>query len=124
MTGTDDTEVNGGFIVERDSVEVEDGQSLRSYPLNPGSTPVCCGSDALRSDADLQPTGPFTRQATVGSVKIVNAPGADADLYPPERIADLALNFTYDVMQLDITFTSPGDDYYSGNGGENPRLYF
>ncbi len=120
VAGSDDSEVNGGFIVAREEEEGdEDLDHHRSYPLVQGSsaTPICCGSDALlRSGADLRPTGNFTRQATIGSVKIVNAPGSDADVFPPERITDLRLEFAYETMEMNVSFTSPGDDFYEGRG--------
>ncbi len=53
-------------------------------------------------------------------MQILNAPGEDADIYPPEKINDLKLKMSVDETSGDqvlaVAFTSPGDDFYEGTG--------
>jgi len=39
-----------------------------------------------------------------------------ADPYPPEKVTDLSLSYDEESQQMQISFTSPGDDFFEGIG--------
>ena len=102
VEGTEDTEVNGGFITNK------------AYPIN-GGNPPCCGSDAFTDNSVSSPTGAFIREATGGSIRITNVPTGSVDLFPPSNIRDLRANKdSSDPYLIHIEFTAPGADYDDG----------
>jgi len=104
VSGGDDTQVNEGFIVSRDSNGKQ--RNKRSIPMEPIPTPMCCGSNTVRPDSVLKSTGNFTRMSAGGSFKAKNVP--TGDVYPPSKVTDLKVpNQEGDLV---IEFTSPGDD--------------
>ena len=61
VVGDDDTQVNEGFINNREG---------RTIPMAPGGTPMCCGSDTITPDSVLSDTGNFTRSAAGGAFQV------------------------------------------------------
>ena len=101
VTGTEDTGLVAGAAR---------GKSFPSVPTP--STPLCCGSTAVKDDTPLDPTGIFTRSAS-GGVITFGETGADTNIYPPGPIRDLSVgHFAEDHFLL--SFTSPGADLNTG----------
>ena len=102
VAGTEDTRV----------VNITAGQD-RAFPSWPSaSTPVCCGSSAVKEDTPVSPTGTFTRSRS-GGVITFGKTGSDNNLYPPASIRDLKLA-NFDGEQFSLSFTSPGADLNTG----------
>ena len=102
VAGTEDTRV----------VNITAGQD-RAFPSRPSaSTPVCCGSSAVKEDTPVSPTGTFTRSRS-GGVITFGKTGSDNNLYPPASIRDLKLA-NFDGEQFSLSFTSPGADLNTG----------
>ena len=101
VTGTEDTGLVAGAAR---------GKSFPSVPTS--STPLCCGSTAVKDDTPLDPTGIFTRSAS-GGVITFGETGADTNIFPPGPIRDLSVgHFAEDHFLL--SFTSPGADLNTG----------
>ena len=104
VEGTDNSQINQGFIDAR--------ENMRSLPNIPTSdSPMCCGSDTLREDSILSPTGDFRRSSSGGSIEIVNA---DKAAYPPGTVKDLRSSNTQDKNMFFLHFTSVGEKLDSG----------
>jgi len=113
VEGTDDSQINQGFIDARDH--------MRSLPNRPSSeSPVCCGSDALREDSILSPTGNFKRLSSGGSIEMKNANKVD---YPPGQVNDLRGGNNLNQASFTLTFTSAGETLDSGTA-EGIEVYF
>jgi len=101
VRGTEDTSLVAGTAP---------GRSFPSVPTP--STPLCCGSTAVKEDTPLEPTGIFSRSAS-GGVITFGQTGADTNIFPPGPIRDLSVgDFTQDHFLL--SFTSPGADLDTG----------
>ena len=113
VEGTDDSSINEGFIDARNN--------LRSLPAIPSpANPICCGSDTLRDDSILTPTGDFSRSAPGGSVEIVNADKVD---YPPGRVADLRAGNNLNMTSFSLFFTSTGNHLDAGTAKSLSVMY-
>ena len=89
------------------------GHSMRAFPSHPSaSTPVCCGSEAVKEDTPVSPTGTFTRSRS-GGVITFGQTGGDTNLFPPGPVRDLTVGQA-DGDQFSVSFTSPGADLSSG----------
>jgi len=98
VIGSNETQINEGFIVSR------------ALPEKPGA-PICCGSNAVTANSKLTSSGNFTRQSVGGSFQAKQGDIPSGDKYPPSRVTDLKL--VNSCGRINITFTSPGDDYDS-----------
>ena len=100
-------------VVGTEETKLVDTARVSAFPSRPtGSTPVCCGSQAVTEDTPTSPSGPFTRSRS-GGVITFGQTGSSNNLYPPGPIRDLTLgHFQGDTFQL--SFTSPGADLSSG----------
>ena len=98
VAGDESTGVNGGFTGQRVYPQVPDPHS-----------PLCCGSNALSSGANITKTGNFTRQAAGGGFQVMNDVDLNQDKIPPGQVTDLMV---VDINEEIITveFTAPGDD--------------
>ena len=68
VEGTEETDVNGGFVVTRRE-EGEEEESGRAYPLG-GAAPPCCGSNAFPDNFQATKTGVFKREVAGGSISV------------------------------------------------------
>ncbi|XP_050731210.1 calcium-activated chloride channel regulator 1-like [Eriocheir sinensis] len=77
---------------------------------------VCCGS-LVPLSPDAQPTGPFTRTASGGSIRVTSV--TQEDVLAPGRIRDLSVGLVgvgwagYSLpthAHVTLSFTAPGDD--------------
>jgi len=119
VSGGDDTQINEGFIVERQ--ENQHSRHGRSIPEFPITTPMCCGSNTVRPDSILTKTGIFSRQSAGGSFQMAENVTAE-DMYPPSRIIDLKVpNPKGDLV---LEFTSPGDDLDSEDPVESYTIRY
>ena len=111
VEGSDDTQINEGFI------DVKRHPKLKSLPSNPTEgNPICCGSNTVREDSTLTPTGAFTRSSAGGSIEIVNG---DKASYPPAKVTDLRTGNNPDNhAYFTLYFTSAGNVLDSGTAGE------
>ena len=111
VEGSDDTQINEGFI------DVKRHPKLKSLPSNPTEeNPICCGSNTVREDSTLTPTGDFTRSSAGGSIEIVNG---DKASYPPSKVTDLRTgNNPNNRTYFTLHFTSAGNVLDSGTAGD------
>ena len=98
VVGDEETGANGGFIGRRVYPTVHDPQN-----------PLCCGSNALNPDSEIEKTGNFTRQAAGGAFQLTNDFDPNTDYIPPGQVTDLKVVGTTAEL-ITIQFTSPGDD--------------
>ena len=72
----------------------------------------------LNESQNIETVSDFTREAEVGSFKLENF-SEGKDLLPPNRVLDLyVLNVDEEKLEVDLQWTSPGDDYYQGNASK------
>ena len=114
VEGTGNSQINQGFIDAREKA----ARALPSMP-SPGS-PLCCGSNALRDDSVLSPTGNFKRLSPGGVIEMKNAKQVS---YPPGRVNNLRGGSMQSPDSFTLTFTSAGEtlDYGTAKG---IRVYF
>ena len=99
VESTDDSKINQGFLDARRHMS-------KSLPIRPSaSTPVCCGSNTLRDDSILEPTGQFKRSASGGSLEIENA---NQVTYPPGKVSNLRGGNNVNMPFFTLEFTSSG----------------
>jgi len=99
VESTDGSKINQGFLESR--------KESKSLPSNPtANNPICCGSNTLRDDSILTPTGDFKRSSPGGSVEIENA---DKVEYPPGRVNDLRGGNNLNLTSFSLSFTSAGE---------------
>ena len=118
VESTANSNINQGFL---DARKFGGRRSKRSLPRQPSANnPICCGSNTLREDSVLKPTGQFKRSAAGGAIEIENA---DKAAYPPGEVSDLkgANNLTAEYFTL--TFTSAGKVLDSGTAS-NFQVYY
>jgi len=98
VESTENSKINEGFL--------ESKMQTRSLPKKPAAgTPVCCGSNTIRENSILNPTGTFTRSSPGGSIQIVNA---DAVKFPPGKISNLRGTDNQSPGHFSLSFTSSG----------------
>ena len=87
--------------------------------VDPAATPLCCGSNALRSDTLSAPTGNFSRDRESGgaATRVVGLVEGE-DRIAPSKVTDLVAGVAEDEESIEISFTAPGDDATFGKGKE------
>ena len=109
VESTDGTSINEGFI------------DARSLPMHPSATnPICCGSNTLREDSILAPTGEFKRSSSGGVMEIENA---DKVTYPPGSVSNLKGSNSIYMPYFSLNFTSAGSQLDFGTADEF-RMYY
>ena len=107
------SKINQGFIDSR--------RKGRSLPKLPSATsPVCCGSDTLRDDSILEPTGEFKRSSSGGSMEILNA---DKVNYPPGKVSNFRGGNNIVMPFFTLQFTSSGISLDKGTA-YGIRIYY
>ena len=115
VEGTDDSQINQGFIVTRQ------GETTRSLPSQPSEgNPICCGSNTVRDDSILTPTGNFRRSSAGGSIEVKNGNQAN---YPPGEVSNLKASQGKDNVYQILQFTSAGARLEFGTADEF-RIYY
>eukprot|EP00095_Tigriopus_kingsejongensis_P007258 maker-scaffold286_size222086-snap-gene-1.22 protein:Tk07258 transcript:maker-scaffold286_size222086-snap-gene-1.22-mRNA-1 annotation:"hypothetical protein DAPPUDRAFT_255495" len=107
VKGDESTGVNGGFTTSKKS------STDKAYPVQPGlAAPICCGSDTLKPNSKIEPTGAFERRSAGGSMKVTNtAQMADA---PPIPVRDLQATYSLDNDTIFMSFSAPGNIWDDG----------
>ena len=113
VEGTGDSQINQGFIDARSA-----SRALPSRPTK--DTPMCCGSNTLRDDSILEPTGNFRRSSAGGSIEIVNA---DKAVIPPGTVKDLRSSNTQNLRYFFLHFTSVGSKLDQGKADSFKIFY-
>ena len=115
VEGTDDSQINQGFIVTRQE------ETTRSLPSQPSQgNPICCGSNTVRDDSILTPTGNFKRSSAGGSIEVKNGNQAN---YPPGEVSNLKASQGKDNVYQILQFTSAGARLDYGTADEF-RIYY
>ncbi|CAL4069388.1 unnamed protein product [Meganyctiphanes norvegica] len=99
------------------SVDADDNNGLavtpvrKLIPITKSNIESCCGNGILFDQ--LLPISTFQRSEIFGVVKVM-ANEVDKDIFPPTRVMDLVAKINISTFEVDLEWTSPGDDYDSG----------